>query len=102
MHICVKQNHCICLPFPGEYIYLENNSCGGSAIESFSTRQAAIEACGNNNECDCLDDTECNGDEWWTYEASTNASTEGSCAWIKGIPITSYRRKVLDNVELIT
>ena len=68
------------------YTYLVGKYCSGSEIGSYTTLQAAIAACSNNNRCGCIFDLGCDGDEWWIREGHgvrSSVPSYGSCAWEK-------------------
>ena len=68
------------------YTYLAGKHCTGGPIGSYTTLQAAIAACSNNNRCGCIFDLGCDGDEWWIREGHgvrSSVPSYGSCAWEK-------------------
>ena len=76
------QNVC---PIAELFTRFEGKYCRGNNIQSFSTLQAAKEACLTNVYCGCIDDDACNGDEWTISEdRDLMSSGAGSCAWISG------------------
>ena len=58
--------------------------CEGGDIGSYTTLQAAKEACSNNNECGCIWDEFCDGNIWLISKGyNVTSDAYGSCAWTK-------------------
>ena len=66
-----------------EYTRSEDKLCEGDAIDYYPTYKAAKSACSENNECDCIDDQNCDGGKFWLKKGSAMKSSIGSCAWTK-------------------
>ena len=73
--------------FADEYTQFAGKYCGGATIQSsITTLQAAKAACSGNILCGCIDDLDCNGDNWQINEGmALLSSSKGSCAWINMI-----------------
>ena len=68
-----------------QYLHFEKQYCTqGDEIQSYTTLQAAKEACSDNNECNCIHATACDGDRWYIRKNATLSYRWGACAWTKG------------------
>ena len=73
-------------PIAEPFSRFEDKICAnfGKRIQSFGTLQAAKEACSDNNECNCIHATACDGDRWYIRKNATLNQQWGSCALTKG------------------
>ena len=82
-----------------EYTQSEDKMCEGDAIDYYPTYKAAKSACSENNECDCIDDQNCDGGKFWLKKGSAMKSSIGSCAWTKQCKYSLFVSKGIPNIE---
>ena len=80
-----------------QYTYVTLTSCGGTKIKDMIRSLSAAKAeCDSDVKCKCIDDLNCDGSFWYTYDGPPK-SGGSDCAWHKRMFVnlvkTNHRNK---------
>merc|ERR1712061_670579 len=93
---CIQHSHCPHYYYCDsgtcvlkKYTHLAKHICGGDPIKTYISPKSAKEACGINQNCNCIQDIRCEDDTWTLYTGLGETSTVSKCAAIKVINCNS-------------
>ena len=71
-----------------QYTYVTKTSCGGTKLKDLiSSLSDAKAECDSDVKCKCIDDLNCDGSYWYTYDGPPE-SDNSDCAWHKRMFVT--------------